>query len=566
MACTDSAAYLDYGAAQVRNAPLQHADIVNADRSLIAIDPYVSAAVRASYKAILNPDLAYFFLGSDGCPILTVPPTSPSFQAWVTGSAGVPPAPPPPAPPPPAPTDTFYAAGDAAIKAANLSTADSTNAYYSLRAQDPFLSAVERAANLALVKPGLAYFSLTASGAPSLVIPSVAPPPSGPCPPGFVSQQPGVTPSYTLQEMINHQLLQIPVSEVTATGACKPLPTVTTVGQWLTATDCLAVTVVKTQATTGLTLEARILDCDGLLHYMSYGLDAVPVNVRTTLTLPITPGYLLDAAVSNVGSGLTAGAVFASISIQHTCAAGVPPASMLAAGYVTDLYAVSWPAMPGGSPYAPPTALPGPAVPTILQYKAALVADDAAGVTVTLDKTVSAGGSALVAWLSAYQTDTALTDTQLNSGWTRIAGAAHRDMWICPNAKAGVTTITAKYSAVNHVPLMLHVAELARVALTSPVDVSAQNADGGPITATTGSTSVADIGFAGVLGLATVTAGVTPPAGWIQVLDTIDSGGNRLVSLVNLNLSTPPATWAFTSTMKAADTYLTLAALKVATA
>jgi hypothetical protein len=566
MSCDDTLTFFDYANWQLTGSALFPDDDNNARTSLNSLNPFTSADLRQNYAARVLPGLAYFILAADGCPILVVPPSSPSYpqyEIWRTGQGTA--APPIPSPPPP-PTDTFYAAGAAAIGAAHLGAADTENAFNSLNAQDPFLSAAERAASLALVKAGLAYFTLTAAGDPQLVIPTAAPPQPGPCPPGFVSQPPAFTSQYTLEEMINHQFLQIPAAQDLSTGPCKPLSTVTTVGQWVTADDCLAVTVLKTLATTGLTLSTRTLTCDGVLQYGSYNLDAVPVNVRATVTIPPTPGYLLDAAVSNVGSGIAAGSVFASISIQHTCAAGVAPGSMLAAGYVTDLYAVSWPAQPGGAPYSPPTALPGPAVPTIMQYGSALTATDTSPVTVTLTKTVTAG-SALVAFCGeqgAYS-DNAVSDDQGN-GWVRIYRNLYQDLWIAPNCKPGPTKVSSQHPGGSGLPQMLHVVEIARIAAASPVDVTAHNANGGPITATTSSTTFADVAVAIVTGLATVTAGVTAPAGWVQILDTTDVGGNRMVSLANLNLSTPPATWAFTSTMKASDTYVTLAALKVATA
>lgn len=522
MPCTDTLSFFAYADRQRRGVNLGVDDDNNAGASLIYIDPFIDENTRALYRDRWNRSRAYFFLGVDGCPILVVPDTSPSYDNYVLWLKG----------------QSIYSSSS------QTPPPDSSSSTPPPGSSGGYSSPITSSSS---------YGGFGSSSSSS-------------CPPGWVAQPPGFLSSSTLEEMINHQLIQIPMREDLATGACKPLPTVTTAGIWVTPEDCLQVSILTTQRTSGLILVARILDCAGVLHYMSYGLDNVPVAVRTTLTLPVTPGYLLDVCVSALGSGVPAGSVFASVGIQHTCAAGVPPSSILAAGYVSDLYAVSWPASPTGAPYTPSVPLPGPAVPAILQFRAGLVATDSAGVSVTLAQTVSAGGSALVAAFSRSQADTVLSDSQANTGWTRIYLSAHHDLWICPNAKPGATTVTAKYSAVDGVPLMLHVIELARIATNSPVDAFAHAVDGTGITATTASTSVPDVGAAAVFGMEPVTAGVTPPAGWTQVLDTIDSVGRRLVSLVNLTVSTPPATWTFTSTMAGSNTYLTLAALKVATA
>lgn len=139
-----------------------------------------------------------------------------------------------------------------------------------------------------------------------------------------------------------------------AARACDPTPTVAALGQWVTADDCLAASVLTSRPATGLILTTRILDCSGTLHYTTTALDAVPIGVRTTLAIPVTPGFLLDCCVSAYGSGLAAGICFVSVALQHTCQSGLPPQNILAQGYVTDLYAVGYPAVAQGAPQASP--------------------------------------------------------------------------------------------------------------------------------------------------------------------------------------------------------------------
>lgn len=144
-------------------------------------------------------------------------------------------------------------------------------------------------------------------------------------------------------------------SDLSITGSCTPLPTVTTEGKWITPDDWLAVTVRPLVVTSGLMLNARVLDCKGVTHYLSYNLDGVPINTTATLILALTPGYLLDIAVGNLGGGLVVGAVNVTLGLQHSSQTGLQPTAILAQGYVTDTIAIGWPDGSTGAPVAAPT-------------------------------------------------------------------------------------------------------------------------------------------------------------------------------------------------------------------
>src|SRR5215831_11933842 len=222
---------------------------------------------------------------------------------------------------PPQPTSAFYSAGVMALRSASLTAEDYSNALNSLLAVDPASSPSGQAAFAGQFTTDLAYFAPTATGTPQLVIPSNSPsyagtsvptaaptaggglapisqpaaapspsaltappgavtvPAGAPCPQGFVSSPPGVS------QQVAQAFLALPpggMMTTTELGPCKPQPTIAALGVWITLDDCLAVTVSTAVATTGLTLNLRIADCDGKVQYATYNLDGVPPAVQTT--------------------------------------------------------------------------------------------------------------------------------------------------------------------------------------------------------------------------------------------------------------------------------------------
>ena len=454
-----------------------------------------------------------------------------------------------PTPPPaPQPTDPYFTVGMTAINKTPLTPFDRSNATYSLYATDTNLDQLTRDTYAGLVNPTGAYIQPGSDGQPNLVIPTTSGSSGAPCPQGFVAQTPEVVTQQDLAERIGGQLEAIRVTEAVAPAACKPLPTVTTEGEWVTPNDCLAVTVLKAQATSGLTLAARILDCDGQVHYMTYDLDAIPVGVRTPVTLPITPGYLLDICVSALGSTMLPGAVFASIALQHTCAQGQPPLVVLAAGYVTDTYSVSWPGSTGGAPYTPPAVTP-PTGATV-QCKAAV---GTAGTTIaklTLDSPVT-DGSLLVALTgrAPIHAGDAVSDP-LNGAWTRLVQLrSYASFFYVANAKPGTTevTFTSGYGPGGS-RCSLQVVELRGMAKSAPVDADANgSAYVPPLNLTTGATSHADLGVVGVAINSPTNTDLSDVVGWLKIMDTDDGGGLRLVTVLANGLTAPPDALAYSA-------------------
>lgn len=471
-----------------------------------------------------------------------------------------------PAPPPaPTPTDPYFTVGLAAINTTPLTPFDRTNATYSLYATDPNLSPATRDLYGGLVDSNFAHITAGLDGQPNLIIPPTSPSTGAPCPQGFVAQTPEVVTERLLTERIGGQLEAIRTVEAIAPSACKPLPTVTAIGTWVTANDCLAASVYTNKLTSGLTLSARILDCDGQLHYMTYSLDGAPVGVRTTITLPLTPGYLLDVAVSDIGADLPAGSTFVTVALQHTCAAGVPPNNILGAGYVTGTYGVSWPNQPSGAPYQAPLSRPGPGAAALIQHKAG-VSNSGQKVDVALDLSVTAG-DALVAFAmpgtGGY--GDVVSDDQGNV-WTLVERFTYPALWVCASAKTGFTTVTFDVGAGANINTLLVVFEIAGLDSSNLVDVFAHGGGAPPVTVTTSSTSLSDVGVCLVSGLAASGSGFTTPAGWTKEDDITSANGTRLIALWNGSVSTPTAPWSVTEDLNGSSNYVILAALHVAAA
>jgi hypothetical protein len=199
------------------------------------------------------------------------------------------------------------------------------------------------------------------------LLPTLTVPAGTPCPQGYVADvnqafDPtlGAIPLDTLianslagANLVNPSDLQI-------SSACIPQPAVSVDGKWITQDDFLSVTVLAYVATSGLTLNARVLDCHGVTNYLSYNLDGAPIGVATTLVLALTPGYLIDVVVANLGGGLAPGTVSVTIGLQHSAQTGLQPTALLAQGYVSNTYALGYPGAPTGAPVTPATPAPLP--------------------------------------------------------------------------------------------------------------------------------------------------------------------------------------------------------------
>lgn len=535
MACHDQTTYLAEVNRQIQVYPLKGDDGPNAYASSQAIDPYNPPAVQASWKAQVRAGLAYFTLGADGCPTLVVPFGAPSFVA---------------SPPPPQPaTDTFYAAGATQIGTQPLGATDLLNAFRSLLSQDPNLDAASRAMYQALVQPGYAYISVSGSS-PTLVVPPGAPSATAPCPPGWVAQPVGTTATGTVEEVIGHQLLAIPELIDTTAGKCVPAPTVTACGQWVTVDDCLQVGVLSSVPTSGLILTARILDCAGVLTYMQFSLSGIPNGVLTFLTFALAPGYLLDVCASAQQSTIANNVCWVSIGLQHTCQPGAPLEVMLAQGYVSQQYAVSWPGTTGGVPINyPPQTGPAPSS-TVYQWHTGTAS---VGTSITVSLTYpTLAGDLLVAFCAQPSVigNNSVTDSA-GGVWSTMAVSTYVVCFYRVNCPAGITSITWQGSGGGTLtpPLQVQVFELYGPPMNSLLDVFASNFGANPQTATTGSTSYTDVVLAA--GYADNAAGnqFAPQTGYAIYGNTVASDNRRLSSFVANAFTVNPATCTFTASL-----------------
>lgn len=112
---------------------------------------------------------------------------------------------------------------------------------------------------------------------------------------------------------------------------------------YVTKDDFLAVSVYTTSSTTGLKLAYRFLDSAGHTHYGSESLDGASTSTLTTKIFPLTEGWLLGLTVSNLGGGLADQVCFVLAALQRSGQASTAPHTVLAQGYVSNLFSVDWP-------------------------------------------------------------------------------------------------------------------------------------------------------------------------------------------------------------------------------
>jgi hypothetical protein len=112
---------------------------------------------------------------------------------------------------------------------------------------------------------------------------------------------------------------------------------------YITKDDYLQATVFTTTPTTGLRLAYRFLDSAGAVHYSSESLDGAAVSTLTTKIFALTEGFLLSVTASNLGGGLADQICFVMLGLQQSRQTGLPPHTVLAQGYVSNLFTVDWP-------------------------------------------------------------------------------------------------------------------------------------------------------------------------------------------------------------------------------
>lgn len=107
--------------------------------------------------------------------------------------------------------------------------------------------------------------------------------------------------------------------------------------------DFLQVNIFTTIPTSGLVLSGRIETPGGQISLLQDNLDGATVSTFTTKLYPLTQGYITSLCVSNLGGGLADQVCFVSIGMQRGSNGSVPPHTVLAQGYVTNIFTVNWP-------------------------------------------------------------------------------------------------------------------------------------------------------------------------------------------------------------------------------
>jgi hypothetical protein len=145
---------------------------------------------------------------------------------------------------------------------------------------------------------------------------------------------------------------------------------------YISAGDFLQVTIFTTALTSGLTLAGRILGPTGEVQVFEYNLDGAPVSTFTTRIEPVSEGFLISLSVSALNSGLADQSCFVAVGLQTGPNAGLPPHTLLAHGYVSNLNTIEWPpvvsrvvASSGGQTFtAQSISIPAPAVSSEIRF------------------------------------------------------------------------------------------------------------------------------------------------------------------------------------------------------
>lgn len=113
--------------------------------------------------------------------------------------------------------------------------------------------------------------------------------------------------------------------------------------QYLGPDDHLQVSIYTTASTTGLNLSYRYLHSDGSMQYATESLDGVATSTLTTKIFKLAEGWLLGLSISNLGGGLADQVCFVAVGLQAHGKANTAPHTILAQGYVSNLFTVDWP-------------------------------------------------------------------------------------------------------------------------------------------------------------------------------------------------------------------------------
>lgn len=114
-------------------------------------------------------------------------------------------------------------------------------------------------------------------------------------------------------------------------------------GAYIGPDDHLQVSIFTTASTTNLVLNYRYLHSDGSMQYASENLDGVSLSTLTTKIFKLCEGWLMGLSVSNLGGGLADQTCYVIVGLQAHGRTSTPPHTILAQGYVSNLFTVDWP-------------------------------------------------------------------------------------------------------------------------------------------------------------------------------------------------------------------------------
>jgi len=113
--------------------------------------------------------------------------------------------------------------------------------------------------------------------------------------------------------------------------------------QYVGPDDYLQVNIYTTATTSGLTLSCRYLLPDGGMQYQTEDLDGADESTWTPMVFKTTESFLLGLCVSNLNGGLDDDVCFVSVGLQRGPEVGNVVHTLLAQGYVSNLYCIDWP-------------------------------------------------------------------------------------------------------------------------------------------------------------------------------------------------------------------------------
>jgi hypothetical protein len=362
-----------------------------------------------------------------------------------------------------------------------------------------------------------------------------------------VSQAPGTTSTQTIEEIVGGKLLSIQETVGIEVGDCVPAPGVGTIGVWVTADEVIFVAVTTQVLTKGLVLATRTLRCDGTLYYASFSLDGAPIGTRSVFLFPVTPGYLLDASITDFTATLPNGTCLVQFGLQRGFQTAAVPQVLLGQGWVSTTMGMCWPAQAQGLPVTTPgVALPLIGMPTPAQVRGGWGFGNT--LAVTFSATV-ASGAMILACVKAEGSFSAGTVTDdKGATYTLLIDHPSFQIFLAVPAIAGTQVVTYHYPGTNASLANMHIYEFDGAPATSSLDTNNWN-EGNypPISVTTASANHQDL----VVALASVNAATSgqfaDQPGYTKYGNTNDSSGKVFSTFIYNSLQGPGVQLSFTA-------------------